>query len=600
MASVASTPNLSELAGSKTKDGKNLLPHVQAVDPACDILREEVHRFKRQHTTQDTPTTPAKRLKLSKKASLQFLELQQLQRACCSHSLARKQTTQEAKLSMDRACLDLQNVLYEVRHFEKQIADCEALETKYQKVSVIPESELKATSPDAVHVMDPHLIMLRRLNVELLERKRLVDEEQALEKELLEAEAEHAKELSELESLNKELATALKVSVWEGFFIDFQHRFSSTAANWQQMQATVPLQTRLGITNASARETNDKASLLPEPLFVLYKHAVGFARTYGTATYSKLHFLRYGCGLTKASSTENEIDIEIIGDFQLAATAATNEPVAAALPAEKASSEVAASLDRENSVDDMEVDIGQDSTKVHADRSATYYSRHSLDVVLTILAPGGNGQLAKLTFSYLTNLQIVVVAAKMLAPIAHIPPKLFSAGLFPGDVGHDSPNPANAFLGSESDPFRFDEVKAAGNPFAWAQALCGLEYPSRLGDGRYYLQQLPALLRARIDVLKDLGAKLIAAVPAFAKLKDVDWKLAEVRVHDARYYTRAYGSPLRALQENDPTGLKYEISAREGEEETQVAVVILPPPPATTATLIAKQNSSDDSPPATS
>ncbi|KAJ3169636.1 THO complex subunit 5 [Geranomyces variabilis] len=518
MASVASPLN------PAAKDGKHLLPHIQAVDPACDTLRQEVHRVKRQHIGKEgAPTPAAKRLKLSKKASLQFLELQQLQRACCAHSLARKQTTQEAKISMDKACLDLQNVLYEVRHFEKQIADCEALETKYQKVSVIPESELKAPSEDAVHVMDPHLIMLRRLNFELVERKRLVDEEKALDKELEEAEAEHAKELAELDLLNQELATAMK--------------------------ATLPLQTRLGITNAAAREQNEKASLLPEPLFVLYKHAVGFARTY-----------------------EKEIEIDIVGDFQLAAT--TKSSVVTALPAGKSiSDDVPASLDRENSVDDMDVDVGQDSTKVHADRSATYYSRHALDVVLTVLAPGGNGQLAKLVFSYLTNLQIVVVAAKMVTPLAHIPAKLFSAGLFAGDVGHDSPNQANAFLGTESDPFRFDEVKAGGNPFAWAQALCGMEYPSRLGDGRYYLQKLPTLLRSRIEVLKDLDNKLTAAVPSFAKLKDVDWKLSE---------------------DNDPAGLKYEISARQGEEETQIAVVVLPPPPATTAKLVLRQNANDD------
>ncbi|KAI8920857.1 Fms-interacting protein-domain-containing protein [Powellomyces hirtus] len=506
----------------KADSGKQPLAHVDAVGPVCEDLRNEIHVSKKLKTEhgKGTPSVATGASKMSKQASLRFMDLLQLQRACCTHTLTRKQTTQEAKMSMDRLYLDLQNVLYEIRHYESKIAECEELETQYQKVNLISESELNATSQDAAHVLDPHLIMLKRLNFELMERKRLVDEQKALEKELERVEAERLKELQELENMDKELSTALK--------------------------ATEPLQKRLNMTNTASRGKSETSALLPEPLFVLYKHAVGFAKTY-----------------------ENDISIDISGDFQLAAMMKSDS---SSSNVEEASDKPLAGLKKSRSMDDMDVDQeqqGQDSSKVHTDRSATYYSRHPLNVVLTIQAAGGSEEkMATLTFSYLTNLQIVVVAPDFTSPLSNIPSKLLTTGLFPSDIGQESPNPANTFLGSETDPFRFDANTANGYAFVWAQTLCGLDYPSPMGTLRYYMSKLPGMIRNRIEALRDLKTQLAQATGS----GNLSWNLVDA---------------------NHPSGLLYEVTSKGNTDEVFQLEVILPPASSTTkAQVTTKENPS--------
>ncbi|KND04202.1 uncharacterized protein SPPG_01635 [Spizellomyces punctatus DAOM BR117] len=477
------------------------LPHIQAITSVCKQIREEVGqdaKRRRTPTTVDKPIT--EHPSLSIRTSVQFMELLQLQRAAYSHTIARKQATQEAKHSMDRVHLDLQNINYEIRHLEKEIAECEELETEYQKIKLIPEPEYYAIAMEkGVNVEDPHELMLSRLNHELDERTRLVQEEKELAKELEEVLEENQKELIDLEKLDKELSDSLK--------------------------ATLPLQTRLGITNSERREAAELAKLLPTALYVLYKHAVGYSETF-----------------------ENNLTVEISGDTELAA-------VLIGEPAESDRSlQPESAHQRSPSEEEMEGEqepSGEQKESVgHLDRSKTYYRRHPLSVCLTVTETdtAGAPQIVKLSFSYLTTLKIVVVSSEFVQPVDYIPAGLICTNLFPGDVGNESPNPANAFLGSDSSPFRFDTTAANGNAYTWAQSICGIEFPSHLGNYRLYLTKLPSLLRNRVRSLKGL-AKQVADVAAAKKGTVSGWKLIEMDAYGCVYEVTIQSADLLSKAE---------------------------------------------------
>ncbi|KAJ3007856.1 THO complex subunit 5 [Thoreauomyces humboldtii] len=437
---------------------------------------------------------------------------------------------------MDRMCLELQNTLYEIRHFENKIAECEELETEYQDLELISETRIATADPDAMQVDDPHLVMLKRLNMELVERKRLMDEEASLQQEFKRVEEQSLKEQLELDALDKELLDALK--------------------------ATAPLQTRLGIPNASNRDMAERLDLLPEPLFVLYKHAVGYAKT----------------------TADDTVAVDVRGDMTLARADESGgggggRRQSSAGPA--STSVGAGVLKRSVSTEDLDADNmeqeGAGGSKAHADRSATYYRKHPLSVVLTISAPAGKkAKLARMTFAYLTHLEIVVVATEQCAPLPNVPPTLLASSLFPGDMGTTSPNPANAFLGSELFPFRFDPTVAGGHAFAWAQTLCGLAYPTRPTTTtatattlRHTMTNLPLLVRNRVSALEGLSVSLAkTGVPTAAsgvgpgKGRDVTW---------------------RFVHEDPAEGSVYDVEEKGGTEETTEQWSVTIPPAALSA-----------------
>ncbi|KAI8826870.1 Fms-interacting protein-domain-containing protein [Fimicolochytrium jonesii] len=494
------------------------LPHVAAIGPICESIREEARADKKRRLEDESKATEPNatvtiQAGLSNVAAVRFMELLETQRKALSHTAQRKQATQEAKHSMDKLNLELQNLLYEIRHFEQSIADCKKLETNYQNIELVSEAEI---SLDAATDTDSHDIMLKRLNYELEERIRLVEEEKALEVELARAQIGLSKETAELEALDKELMEALK--------------------------ATLPLQKRLNIETTAKRATASQANLLPEPLYVLYKHALGYMAT-----------------------AENELSVEIKGDIDLAATMRMESKTSSETKEKEINEAAVPAVDRSASADDMDIDIDQharDQTKDkgHADRSATYYSKHPLEIVMTIYSPPASTPIpiAILKFSYLTNLQIVVVAAEPAKPWPHIPSHMLTSCLWPEDTGLVSPNPANAFLGGDAQPFHFSPSLAGGYAYIWTQALCGFSYPGALGTFRYYFTRLPEMVRYRVGVLEALSGQ-VGGIVEGEKGQGVRW-----RVGDAKNAT-------------------FELLSAAGDDEPLAEVTLSTPPPSTAA-----------------
>ncbi|KAI8998401.1 Fms-interacting protein-domain-containing protein [Gaertneriomyces semiglobifer] len=372
--------------GTMVDNGNMKLPHVAGVLRVCDELRTDLQTRKRIRSQDEAPESK-QRTVVPMETSLRFLELLQLQRAAYTHTRSTKQVTSEEKLSMDKLNLDYQNVIYEIRHLEKEIAACEDIETEYQKIELISEEEFEKAHPEAP--TDPHAKMLARLNHELEERESLVKQGEELTKELNEAKDENDTALQELETLDAELSEALK--------------------------STIPLQKRLGVRATAKREQLERAKLLPDPLFVLYKTSIGY--------------------MEAMDNTDMEVDI--IGDAELAVDFTSRTPLAPVAD------------QKPSSADEMEVDQPADNegagSKDHADHSSTLYRRHPLSIQWSLKDGLSQDAVAKVSFSYLTSLEIVVVSTEVLQTLEHIPGTLLGMGIMAGDTGTDSPNPSNAY-----------------------------------------------------------------------------------------------------------------------------------------------------------
>ncbi|KAJ3284891.1 THO complex subunit 5 [Borealophlyctis nickersoniae] len=456
---------LDDVTGKDTAgtDGRGKrLRHIAAIAAVCDEARRLAGELVQARSEGN----------LVKNASLLFLELEQLNRKASMYTRDVKQVTTEAKQAMDRLHLSLQNHNYERLHLQKEIMKCEDIDTIYQDVELVFEEVFRAQAPpELTAAEDPHQIMLNRLKFEMEERKRMQQEEKDLIALRDSLKKEKLEKLQNLEVMEKELESVI--------------------------QASLPSQKRFGLSTTTERRQADVASLLPPPLFVLYKHAVGYIQTY-----------------------EKMLSVDIVGDMEQAKMwFEDNRNEVARLTQGRSFTPAAASLNGDES--DMEIEIRHEGRVGSQDASKTFHDKHPLSVVLTVKHPD-ESDAAKMTFFYLPVLKIVVVAAEILQKMTNIPPAALLAGLFPNDDGTSSPNPANMFL---DESFMFSPAMAGGYAYAWAQPICGLEFPSSPsqltpsrawyaeGDEgglplRPFLTKIVELVGQRIRVLKSLDSQI--------------------------------------------------------------------------------------------
>ncbi|KAI7959151.1 hypothetical protein MJO28_002942 [Puccinia striiformis f. sp. tritici] len=120
-----------------------------------------------------------------------------------------KSQTQKVRNQVDQIHLDLQNLVYERRHLEKEIKKCQEFESEYQNISIHSLEEYfernpedKREEPDAI---DPHELMIKRLKFELSERKRFEAEKKELLQKKLKLSKENDEKKSKLDELEKQL-----------------------------------------------------------------------------------------------------------------------------------------------------------------------------------------------------------------------------------------------------------------------------------------------------------------------------------------------------------------------------------------------------------
>ncbi|CAG8713527.1 10678_t:CDS:2 [Dentiscutata erythropus] len=111
-----------------------------------------------------------------------FIQLRGLNRTAMLEKSSDKLTTQDAKLSMDRIHLQLQDLNYMKTFLQREIRRCKSFRSKYQKVPLISEEEFLSRAPtrltaplsdtEASEKQQLHHRMLQRLNFEKEERIR--------------------------------------------------------------------------------------------------------------------------------------------------------------------------------------------------------------------------------------------------------------------------------------------------------------------------------------------------------------------------------------------------------------------------------------------
>ncbi|KAA1121918.1 hypothetical protein PGTUg99_035471 [Puccinia graminis f. sp. tritici] len=105
-----------------------------------------------------------------------FARLKSINRSSSSMVSSFKSQTQLIRNQVDQIHLDLQNLIYERRHLEKEIKKCQEFESEYQNISIHSLEEYFERNPedkrDGPEEIDGHELMIKRLKFELSERKR--------------------------------------------------------------------------------------------------------------------------------------------------------------------------------------------------------------------------------------------------------------------------------------------------------------------------------------------------------------------------------------------------------------------------------------------
>ena len=173
---------------------------------ACSDFFQHLLQLKRGG---EVPSLPG----LVETGALQILGLKQVHRQLCEATEGLREATAEAKAQLDQSSLQLQNLLYEQQHYEKEIASCRAYTSAYsgargraggwrwagcvwcrrdasklrtaaalllshtsclhacadEQLELVPEEEFRSAHPELAGA-DAHKLMLKRLADELSSR----------------------------------------------------------------------------------------------------------------------------------------------------------------------------------------------------------------------------------------------------------------------------------------------------------------------------------------------------------------------------------------------------------------------------------------------
>ncbi|XP_071946248.1 THO complex subunit 5 homolog [Antedon mediterranea] len=396
----------------------------------CQELRnimKDIYEMKTGSSANVTEKITEKRME----AVLHFIAMKKLNRLAHIHNKKARDSTEEAKEKVDVLHLQLQNLLYEVMHLQKEITKCLEFKSTDEDIELVDVDDFYHEAPKEVSnpnitKADIHSQRLARLDWELQQRKSLSEKF----KEFQEKKNEIVKEIEQkkeyLESLQPMLDTIL--------------------------QSTLPVQEYLSMPLESIRSQHQMAKLLPRPLYILYVQANAYHE-----------------------ACDENISLKIEGDKESALSDETATP----------------DLDSDSDSDNEELSKSKRRRKtignVMEEKRQKTLRKHPLSVVMTIKCKDDVTLI--LTFSYLSVLQITTVMINMQCGTnASNSSDILSTntllkGLFPGDHGTESPNPANYYqlnkLGLNS---LSSFISVIGHPYRWVQHLCGLDFLETDGE----------------------------------------------------------------------------------------------------------------------
>ncbi|CAG0887791.1 unnamed protein product [Darwinula stevensoni] len=379
--------------------------------------------------------------------------------------LSRNQTL-DAKKQVDGLHLQLQNLLYELQHLQKEVQKCLNFRSQDEAIDLVPEDEFFKEAPaelyDAVLGMcgkrceggnvsgkrkegkgtkcvyvlpqakigsDAHLLRLARLGWELEERKRLARDCQqvkaAKEVQLMEIQRKQAT----LRNLEPMLASIL--------------------------QACNPLLEAFSLPSGHIRELQHKAYYLPSPLYILYVQACAYVDAFDKKVVAVIH------GNEEEAKTLTHSHNQLRDDSD---------------------SEAEGEETRKKRHKKRRNEAERDE-----ERRKRALAHHPLSVSLSIVLPDGSTIVLQFRYVDYFNLVTVKVTLNISPDSAQaanssisgnlLDPENILSHLFPGDSGEESPNPTTRHHLKEVKVESWAElVPQLGIPYHWAQKMAGLDF----------------------------------------------------------------------------------------------------------------------------
>ena len=133
---------------------------------------------------RDASSSDADVQSVATEASLLFLDLKAANREVLESAEETREATAAAKAALDGARLQLQNVLYEKAHIQKEIRANQDFRSAFtdEEIGLCSVDEFQRKAPgENIQSLDEHELMLKRLSHELTERKALCERERELE-----------------------------------------------------------------------------------------------------------------------------------------------------------------------------------------------------------------------------------------------------------------------------------------------------------------------------------------------------------------------------------------------------------------------------------
>ncbi|KAM5194386.1 THO complex subunit 5 isoform 2-T2 [Mantella aurantiaca] len=365
------------------------------------------------------------------KSCVHFMTLKKLNRLAHIRLKKARDQTHESKQKVDAYHLQLQNLLYEVMHLQKEITKCLEFKSKHEEIELVSVEEFYSEAPSDISKpditsSDPHQQTLARLDWELEQRKRLAEKY----KESL---ASKEKILKEIE-VKKEYLNSLQPQL---------HNI---------MQASLPVQEYLSMPFDCMHKQYEIARHLPAPLYVLFVQASAYSQ-----------------------ACDKKLLVTIEGNVEEAK--ALYKP-----PEDSQDDESDSDAEEEQTTKRRRPTLGVQLD----DKRKEMLKKHPLSVYLVIKCKDGSS--LNLTFFFLMNLSILTVKAKV-TPASELC-NAISAGdllntnsvlscLYSGDNGKKTPNPANRYQFDKVGILDLnDYISELGHPYLWVQTMGGLHFPT--------------------------------------------------------------------------------------------------------------------------
>uniref|UniRef100_A0A4W5MJX1 THO complex 5 n=1 Tax=Hucho hucho TaxID=62062 RepID=A0A4W5MJX1_9TELE len=442
-------------------DGRDPEEDYQQYKLTCEALAQlmnDIQELKANGAKDGCAEVEQKRMQ----SCIHFMSLKKLNRLAHMRLKRGRDQTHEGKQRVDVLHLQLQNLLYEVMHLQKEISKCLEFKSKHEEIDLVSVDEFYQEAPPEVSRTpltkdDTHQLTLARLDWELEQRKRLAEQ--------------YKESLSSKEKIQK------------GIEVKKEHLSSLQPGLNAIMQASLPVQEYLSMPFEQTQRQTEIARHLPPSLYVLLVQA----SAYGQAC-------------------DKSLSVSISGDV--------DEAKALSKPPEDS---------QDDDSGDSDAEEEQEKTKRRRpttggqldDKRREMLKRHPLSLCLDLKCK--DGSVLHLFFYYLMNLNIMTVKAKVSTSTDLT--GAISAGellnsdtllscLYANDQGRETPNPSNRYQFDKVGISSFgDYVAELGHPYLWVQSLGGLKFPSdasedlRAGSSlsASHMESTMKLLRGRVQ-----------------------------------------------------------------------------------------------------